>query len=184
MTGLLALVAFVAAVNAPRARFALDQPARTERVIIAGTGAVAALAGVVLAAVIAEPLVDGFGVSVESARIGVGVVVSLAGARDLVVAMPSPEPALRGRGAALVPIAFPVLLNPALVFLAFAVSLDHEVAVATLLAMPALALLPLLAIAGMEDRARQRTLRGLARLVAGLLVIAGTAIAVEGVLDI
>ncbi len=188
MTLGLAFIALLAAVNAPRVRLVLMQERQSERVIVGGLGAAAALAGVVVASAAAEPLRDAFGVSVETTRIGVGLVAVLVGARDLVTALPRPDPALPGRRAALVPVAFPLLLNPAVVFLAFGASLDHAVSTAVLVAIPALVTLPLLTIVEVDEDpgvgTGQRALAGAARLTAALLVLAGVAIAVDGVLDI
>ncbi len=188
MTLALAFVALMAAVNAPRARFALAQESPTERVVVAGVGATVALAGAGVAAAGAEVLRDAFGMSVETARIGVGVVVVLVGARDLAAGLPSPDPALPGRGAGLVPVAFPLLLNPAVLFSVFAVSLDHSVSTAVILVLPALAMLPLLAIVrfgeGAGDGVRNRVLAGSARVMAAVLVVAGVAMTVDGILDI
>ena len=182
----LAFIALLAAVNAPRGRFVLMSERRSERVIIGGLGAALALGTVLFVAVVAEPLRDGFGVSIETARIGVGVVAALVGARDLVISLPSPEPALSGRRAALVPVAFPVLLSPALVFVAYGVALDHTVSAVVLMALPALATLPLVAIVeiGGDAGPGRRAMQGAARLTAAMLVMAGVGIAMGGVLDI
>lgn len=186
MSIVLAFVALVAAVNAPRGRFVLGQESPGERVTVGGLGAILAFGGVALTAVAAEPLRDAFGISIETARIGAGVVAALVGARDLVAGLPDPEPSLPGRRAALVPVAFPVLLNPALIFLAFSTALDHTSWAAVLLALPALATLPLAAIVeiGGAARATRRAMVGAARLTAALLVLAGIAVAVDGVFDI
>ena len=184
MTVLLALVGLIAAVNAPRVRGVLDQDLRSERVAVAGLGAAVALLGVALAALVADAMLDPFDLSIETARIGVGVVVLLVGARDLVATLPEARPALVGRRAALVPVAFPLLVNPALIFLAWGAALDHAATTSVLLAIPALAPVPLLAIVSIGSPTRRRALAGAARLTAALLVLVGVALAADGVFDI
>ena len=58
-------------------------------------------------------MLDALDISPESFRLAAAVVLALEGARALLLARPRTEPQLAGLGAALVPVAFPLLLSPA-----------------------------------------------------------------------
>ena len=78
--------------------------------------AVGGLAGgllVCFAALLGDPLLDALDVSDPSFRLAAGIVALVAGAADLLRAAPSPEPALDGWKAALVPLAVPLVARPA-----------------------------------------------------------------------
>jgi small neutral amino acid transporter SnatA (MarC family) len=184
MTVSLLVLAALAAVNAPRARGAL--PAE-DRVAVAGFGALVALVALVPVAAVAGPLTDWLRVPASTARMGVGVVLAVVGLADVLVAPdPAPEPRLPGRRAALVPIAFPVLLDPGLGFLVLAGSLDHGVAAALSAAAVALATLPLSALLVPPARSplALRVQRALAGVVAAGLVAAGIALLIDGMFDL
>lgn len=132
----LALVAAVAAVNPFRVGPALPDRDRTP---IAGIGGLAALAALVAVALASGPMLDGLQVSVPTSRIAAGIAVGLGGARSMLIGPPDPEPALVGRAAALVPLAFPVLLEPGLALLVLALAADRGVATASAVAAVALA---------------------------------------------
>ena len=97
------------------------------RVAAAG-GAIGGLA-VCAAAAVGGPLLDALDVSEPSFRIAAGVVAAVAGAIDLFRRPPSPEPALPGRRAALVPVAIPVVARPALLVVALGAGADQGVLV-------------------------------------------------------
>lgn len=103
----------------------------------------AGLAGAITLLVIATgawvsgPLVDWLSVSGSSARIAAGVAIVLVGLRDLLGPPLTPVPSLPGVRAGIVPIAFPAMLTPALVFLSVAGGHERGVAVATAALLPA-----------------------------------------------
>ncbi len=174
MTLSLFVLAAVCVVNAPRARHALGpDPVRTG-VLGAGLAWAGTLPGVVLA----DPLADAIDISAPTIRIAVGLLLVVTGV--LTVALPSPPPTPASRHPAVVPVAFPVLFTPGLAFLGVSGSLDRSALVAALVLLVALATVPLLALVAIPERVR----RGLARFVAGALVVAGVAVLVDGVFDI
>jgi hypothetical protein len=124
----------------------------------------------------ADPLLDALDVSPESFRLAAGLVLAVEGARALVWPRPADEPELPGLAAALVPVAFPLLLQPGVIVLALAAGAEDvaasgigALAVALLLAaaLPARALLP----AG-------------ARVLGALEIVAGAALAVAAIADV
>ncbi|MCX7622126.1 MAG: hypothetical protein N2037_15005, partial [Acidimicrobiales bacterium] len=64
-------------------------------------------------------------VSGPAARIAAGIVVGVAALADLFRRPPSPEPAQPGWGAALVPVAVPLVARPALLVLAVSAGADR-----------------------------------------------------------
>ena len=78
------------------------------------------------AAAVGGPLLDALDVSEPSFRVAAGIVAALAGAVDLFRRPPSPEPALAGWRAALVPVAIPVVARPALLVLALGAGADQR----------------------------------------------------------
>jgi hypothetical protein len=117
-SGLL-LVALVTAVNPCRTALGLVVPLRA-----LALGSLVALAAAAALAATGGGVLDVLDVSPESFRLAAGAVLALEGARSLVVARPAAEPELPGLGAALVPVAFPRLLQPGVVTLALAAGGD------------------------------------------------------------
>jgi small neutral amino acid transporter SnatA (MarC family) len=181
------LAAFVALVDPPRAG-ALVAPAlwRTGRAVAVTAAAVAAAAGIVLAAV-HEPILDLLSVSAPTFRIGAGLVITVLGLRSLLLA-PEPwtEGVAGGRLAVLVPIAFPVLITPELAVAA--VSFGADEGTATTVGGVVLAL-GLVAIVGSwrrlaEDGPRPAWLVPLGRLLGAGAVVVGVARLVSGIFDV
>ena len=173
------------ALNPARAAFAVPRAGRTPRSVLgvcAAGGAIGGLA-VVAAAAVADPLLDALDVSEPSFRVAAGIVAGLAGVIDLFTRPPRPEPALAGRGAALVPVAIPAAARPALVVVAVGAGADQGVLV-TLAAMAAgVALLTALTPLPPEGT-RGRILRWASRLLAAALVAGGVILTVDGVMDV
>ena len=167
----LLLVAFLGAVNPCRARLAL--PARPE---VAGLGALVALAVAAAVAALGGAALDALDVSPESFRLAAGLVLAVEGARALVWPQPAREPELPGLGAALIPVAFPILLQPGVVVLALAAGGDGVGASgigALAIALLAAAVLP-----------GGRLLPAGARLVGSLEIVAGAALAISAIGDV
>ncbi|MGH9234285.1 MAG: hypothetical protein ACRD0R_13235, partial [Acidimicrobiales bacterium] len=102
---------------------------------------------------------------------------------DLVRRPPSPEPALAGWRAALVPVAVPLVLRPALILAAVSAHADRGtgvVVVALAVAVTALSAAATAPTAGASGRA----LRWAARLTAAVLVATSVLLVVDGVLDV
>jgi small neutral amino acid transporter SnatA (MarC family) len=107
----------------------------------------------------------------------------IAGGADLVRRPPSPEPALAGWGAALVPVAAPLVVRPALILAGVSAHADRGigvVVVALAIAVAALAATATAPTAGASGRA----LRWAARLTAAALVATSVLLVVDGVLDV
>ena len=122
MTPLLFLLVVLVSANAARRRLELP-PDRT----VVALGAGLALAGHGLLALAADPLLDELDVSAPNARIAAGFVVAVGAIVDL-ARRPDPDgPALTGRAAAVVPVAFPLLLRPDLGALAVSGGADPGV---------------------------------------------------------
>jgi small neutral amino acid transporter SnatA (MarC family) len=113
------LFALVAAVNPCRVRLVLP-----ERPTVVALGALLALGSAAAVAAVGDALLDALDISPETFRLAAALVLALEGARALVLARPSAEPELTGLGAALVPVAFPLLLTPGVVVLAVAAGGD------------------------------------------------------------
>ncbi len=131
-------------------------------------------------AVIASPLLDLLDVSASTFRLGAGLVIAVVGIHDLLAAAPKPEPALAGWKAGFVPLAFPLLVNPALGAGALAASADHGVATPTIATLVGVAML--VALATITEPAR--LMRGAGRVVGAVLIVVGVALAVDGVFSL
>ncbi|HZC12538.1 MAG TPA: hypothetical protein VE270_00840, partial [Thermoleophilaceae bacterium] len=128
-SGWLWALALLLALNPARAAFAVPRGGRSPRGVagLAAAGGTCGALAVCAAALVGDPLLDALDVSDSSFRIAAGIVAALAGAIDLFRRPPSPEPALNGWGAALVPVAIPLVARPALLVLALGAGADREV---------------------------------------------------------
>lgn len=162
-------------------------PFRVGAVLAARDRAVAALGGVIavgsmlLVAALSGPMLDWLEITTPTARIGAGLAVALVGARAVLGRPPQPEPALPGRGAALVPLAFPVLVDPGITLLTVAVASERGTAPAV--AVAAIAIVAGLAI-GLASTATPNLLNVAHTLVGALAVAAGAAVTISGVFDL
>ena len=172
------LVAFLAAVNPCRLRLVL--PERREAVAL---GALLALGAVAALAAVGGAFLDALDVSPESWRLAAAVVLALEGARALLSARPGAEPELAGRKAAIVPVAFPLLLSPGVVALALAAGGDDVEAAALGALAVALGLVVLATAIPRIERADPLLAAG-GRLLGALEIAAGIALAVDAVRDV
>ena len=83
------------------------------------------IAVVIVLAALATPILDALDVSNSTLRVGTGIVIAVVGLHDLVAPAPRADPALAGWRAGLVPLAFPLLINPALGAAALTAGADH-----------------------------------------------------------
>ena len=174
MTPLLFLVVVLIASNAARRRLELP----SDRLIVT-LGAGLALAGHGLLALVADPLLDGLDVSAPNARIAAGFVVVVGAIVDL-ARRPDPDgPALAGRGAAVVPVAFPLLLRPDLGALAISGGADPGVGWAVLVLAVAMAV-----VVAAHRWLPTAVATPLARLLGVAAVGAGIATVLDGVFDV
>jgi small neutral amino acid transporter SnatA (MarC family) len=151
---------------------------------LAAVGGFAGALAVCAAALLGDPVLDLLDVSESSFRIAAGVVAALAGAIDLFRRPPSPEPALEGWGAALVPVAVPVVARPALLVLALGAGADNGVLVSLGAMALGVAALTALAAGGPTDGPPGRVLRWAGRLLAMGLVALGVLLALDGILAV
>jgi small neutral amino acid transporter SnatA (MarC family) len=182
MSVLLFVLAALCTVNAPRVRTVL--PPAPEATAIAALGAAISAAVLALFAVLADPLLDLVSISPPSFRIATGLLLLATGILAFGGPGPTPDPALPGRRAALVPVAFPTLLSPGLAALTVSGSVDHSAPCAFVVTALSLATLPLLVATAPESPVRKRVLDGTARVLAGVLVLVALGILMDGVFDI
>jgi hypothetical protein len=113
---------------------------------------------VLVVAGLSGPLLDALDVSGPAIRLAAGIVAGVAGLVAVFRRPPAAEPALPGRGAALVPVAVPLVATPALLLLAMSAHSDRGLPVLVAGLVLAVALLAVLAgsglagAAGSEDR--------------------------------
>jgi small neutral amino acid transporter SnatA (MarC family) len=185
-SGWLWAVALVLALNPVRAAFAVPSAGRTRRAIVgmAAIGGVIGGLAVCAAAAAGATLLDALDVSDPSFRIAAGIVAALAGAADLVRRPPPAEPALAGWGAALVPVAIPVVARPALVVLALGAGADRGVLVSAGAMAMGVALLSGLVVGCRTEGPHGRVLRWAGCVLAAGLVASGVLLAADGLLDV
>jgi small neutral amino acid transporter SnatA (MarC family) len=167
-------------VNPARVRSALPprQPA-----LMGALGAALTWTALVPMVALADAVLDAAQVASSTLRMAVGVVLVLQGGATVLTRSPGPDPALPGRRAALVPVAFPVLLTPGLAFLALAGALDRSAPVTLAVVAGALAAVPV--VGGVPvSPVRLKVLDGLGRLTAAALVAVGVALLVNGLYDV
>ncbi len=174
------------ALNPARAVFAVPRAGRSRRAVaqLAAAGGIAGALAVCAAALLGDPLLEALDVSESSFRIAAGVVAAVAGAFDLFRRPPGQEPALDGWGAALVPVAVPVVARPALLVLALGAGADSGVLVCLGAMAVGIAVLTGLAAGVPPDGPRGRVLRWAARLLAVGLVALGVLLALDGILAV
>jgi small neutral amino acid transporter SnatA (MarC family) len=165
-------------VNPCRLRLAL--PDRTGAVVL---GALLALGAVAAIAALGGALLDALDVSPESFRLGAALVLALEGARALVLPRPGAEPELSGLRAAVVPVAFPLLLSPGVVALAVAAGGDDVEPEALGALALALALVLAVTLVRRGERADALLAAG-GRLLGALEIAAGVALAVGAIRDV
>jgi small neutral amino acid transporter SnatA (MarC family) len=170
--------AFVAAVNPCRQRLVMP-----DRVAVVALGCGIALGSVAGIAAFGGALLDGLDISPESWRLGAALVLALEGARFLVFARPAAEPELAGLKAALVPVAFPLLLTPGVVALAIAAGGDDVEPEAVGAVALALALVLGTGLVPRGARTDPLLMAG-GRLLGAVEIAAGVALAVGAVRDV
>jgi small neutral amino acid transporter SnatA (MarC family) len=174
------------ALNPARAAFGIPRAGREpgEPVRLAAFGGLIGGAAVIVLAAVADPLLDAFDVSDPSFRTAVGIVVGISGIADLFRRPPPPEPSLGGMRAALIPVAIPVVVRPAVLLAALGAGADEGLLAAIgAVAIGGALLVALTARVSIEGPAG-RALRWAARLFAAVLVACGVVLVIDGVLDV
>jgi small neutral amino acid transporter SnatA (MarC family) len=185
-SALLWAAALLLALNPARAAFAIPRAGQAPReaVGLAVLGGALGGAAVCLVAAAGDPLLDALDVSEPSFRLAAGVVAAVAGIADLFRRPPSPEPALPGWRAALIPVAIPAVARPALLVMAIGAGADRSALVAVAAMVAAVGLLAGLTAWCPTDGPRGRALGWARRLLAVGLVACGVLLAVDGLLDV
>ncbi len=187
MNDLGVVAALVAVVNPARAVASVAPGLlRSGRWVFLAGSAVAAVMGVALV-LLHDPVLDLLSVSEPTFRLGAGLVIAAMGLRSLLL---EPEPwsegIAGGRLAALVPVAFPVLIAPELAVSAVDLGADEGNGIAIVGVLVAMALAGLLGSWPRVARDGDRSvwLVPLGRLLGAGAVIFGVARAVSGVFDV
>ena len=179
------LLALGAAVNPVLVAFGVPRGgSRSERVTIAALGGALGSVVLVVAGLLAGPLLDLLDVSAPAARIGVGIVGGVAGLVRMIRRPPSPEPALAGLAAAVVPVAVPLFAAPAALLLAIGAGADLGVAIVVAAGLVATAALTAVAAVLPPDGAGHRVALWAGRLLAAAGVAACILLVVDGVYDV
>jgi small neutral amino acid transporter SnatA (MarC family) len=178
--------ALLLALNPARAAFGIPRAGGSSQTAarLAATGGLIGGIALCVAAAVADPLLDLLDVSEPSFRTAAGITAIVAGVADLLRRPPRPEPALEGRRAALVPVAFPLVARPALVVLALGAGADRDVLLTAGAVALGVALLTGLTAAGTTEGSRGRALRWAGRLLGVALVACGVLLTIDGVLDV
>jgi small neutral amino acid transporter SnatA (MarC family) len=173
-------VALLLALNPPRAAFGIPRAGRSPREA-AQLAALGGAIGVLVVCAAAAAGVAWLDVSAPAAATAAGLVALLAGAADLFRSPPSPEPALAGRRAVVVPVAIPLVARPALLVMALA---QHDVLATACVMALGVAAMAALAVRSPTEGAGDRVLQWAARLLAAGLVAAGVLLAIDGILAV
>ena len=181
MTAWFIYLSYIAALNPARIREALPESAGRSKPVplLAGAAAVFA-AGLALAAA-SDPILEALDITPETWRIAAGTVVALVAIRVLVVPGRPAEPELAGPWAAIVPVAFPLLLTPELVALISVYGATESFG--TTVAALGVALAVSVAV-GFLRRSRPRFWIATTRFLASGAIVAGFALIVEGIRDV
>jgi small neutral amino acid transporter SnatA (MarC family) len=112
MTGLLAIVAWLAVLNPPRTRLGFPERDERARMEIVGPGIVIGIGGLLIVAAVARPVLDALEITPEMFRIAAGFVLLIAAAWVFFVAEPVQEPVAPGLRGAMWPVAYPGVITP------------------------------------------------------------------------
>ncbi len=183
-SGWLWIVALLAALNPARAAFGVPRAGGRRRA--AGVAALGGVGGAVIVlaiALLSGPLVNALDVSDPALRIAAGVVGALVGAIQLVRRPPAADPALPGLRAAIVPVAIPLVISPALLALSVSAHADHGGLLVTGALTVGVGLLVACTLVTHEGPAG-RVLVWAARVTAAALLATSVLLVVAGILDV
>jgi small neutral amino acid transporter SnatA (MarC family) len=185
-SGWLWVIALIVALNPARAAFGIPRAGRSQRSFV-GLAVVGGLIGglaAVTAAIAGGPLLDALDVSDPAFRLAAGVVAVLLGVADLFRRPPTPEPALPGWRAALVPVAIPLVARPGLLVLALGAGADGDAGLVAAAMAIGIALLAGIVAWCRTEGPGGRVLHWASRLLGAALVACGVILGVDGVLDV
>lgn len=172
------LVALVAAFNPFRIARSLPGD---DRIRVAALGGLAGSAAVMVLALASDALLDVLDVSTPALRIAAGIVAAVTGVVGMVRRSPDPDaPSLPGLRAALVPVAVPLVVAPALVVLAMSAHADRGLTPVALALALAVAALTALAARTPSDA----VLTWSSRAMSAILLATSTLLVINGVFDV
>lgn len=184
MTFSVAVLAALATINPLRLWSGLPGVERGHRVELTAMGAALVIVASGVLATAAGPILGSLDISDPTARIAAGVAIVVIGVRDAFSGPAEVEPALAGRGAALVPVVLPHLFTPGLTLLAISASADLGVPAAVAVVSLGTAAVVVLAAWSSPTGPWARAVRAGHVLTAGLAIALGGALMLDGVLDI
>jgi len=187
LPAVLGVLALLAVANPARAALGFPAAGRTrrQRITIGAVGGAVAGAALVLAAVVAEPVLDALHISPPTLRISVALVVVVTAIIDLVGRVPSPDPGLPGLGGAIVPVLVPLVLRPGLALLALSIGADHGVVPVVVGSLLVLAgTIGAGAIAPPAPGPVRMAVRWTMAVLAVVAIAAAIALAVDGIFDV
>ena len=170
MSSTLIALAAVCATNPFRVAACAPPRADIRRQAVAVATALS-LVAVGLLGVLSEVILEWLNVSGSSSRIAAGAAVLLVGIRDLLMQPPSPEPALQGWRAGIVPMTFPVIFTPALAILAISAGSERGAATAVGVIGAAILLVAVIVIGNVQGTYLRTATFGSAGVVCGTLLL-------------
>ena len=151
---------------------------------VAAAGALVAAGGYIGLALVAGVTLDAIDVSAPTMRVAAGLVLIIAGGRDVLVGPPAAEPALPGWGAALVPVALPMMARPHVGVLAVSVGASDGVGPVVVGGVLLVSVVAGLAVLGGDRAVAGRLVGWLAVAAAVGSMALGVALAVDGVVQV
>jgi small neutral amino acid transporter SnatA (MarC family) len=184
-SGWLWLIVVIATVNPIRAALAAPRHgSRSERVTVMAVGGLLGAVGLLLVGSASGWLLGIADVSRPAIRLAAGGLLLLSAGADLVGRPPTDLPSLEGRRAAVVPVAVPLFVRPALVIAGLSMVADHGLALYAGALLFATALLVLSSVGAAIQGARHLALTWLARLLSAVAVGGSIALIANAVFDL
>lgn len=178
MSGLMAVVAWLAVLDPPRTRLGLPEREGRGRLEIVGPGVVIGAAALLGIAGLGDDVLRALDVSPEMFQIAAGLVLVIAAAWMFFTPVPTEEPVPDGIAGALWPVAYPRVLSPAALVLAVSTGATEGVMVGPVVLAAAL----IVALGAMPlGPTGRRVTAAVGRLLAALLVLVAVVLAVDGI---
>jgi small neutral amino acid transporter SnatA (MarC family) len=181
MNGLLAVVAWVAALNPARTRLGLPERDGRARMELVAPGVWLGVAFLVAVAALSESLLDVLEITPEMFRIAAGFVLVIVAAWMIFEPIPAEEPVARGLLGAVWPVAYPHVISPETLTLAISTGASDGVQLGPMaLAGAALILLG----AGRFGFTGRRVTATVGRITAVALIVVAIWLAIQGVREV
>lgn len=178
MSGVMAVVAWLAVLNPPRTRLGLPERDGRGQMEVVGPGVILGIALLMALAAGAGSLLDTLEISPEMFRIAAGLVLVIAAAWMLFRPVPTEEPLAEGLLGALWPVTYPRIVSPEAIVLALTTGASDGVMVGPMAIAGAVVIG--LAAVPLGDRGRGVT-AALGRVLAAVVVLVAVVLAVEGI---